>query len=32
MDPNQACKFWHSKENCEQNKKTSYGMGENICK
>ena len=25
-------KFLHSKGNNEQNKKTTYGMGENICK
>ena len=32
MDPNQTYKLLHGKGNHKQNKKTTYGMGENICK
>ena len=32
MEPNQAYKPLHSKGNYKQNKKTTYGLGENICK
>ena len=32
MGPNQIHKFLHSKENHKQNEKTTYKMGENICK
>ena len=32
MGPNQAYKLLHSKENHKQNKKTTYGMEENIWK
>ena len=30
--PNQIYKLLHSKENHNQNEKTTYRMGENICK
>ena len=32
MGPNQTYKLLHSKENNEQNEKTTTKMGENICK
>ena len=32
MGPNQTYKLLHSKGNHKQNEKTTYGMGENICK
>ena len=32
MWPNQTCKLLHSKGNHKQNKKTTYRLGENICK
>ena len=32
MGPNQTYKLLHSKGNHKQNKKTTYRMGENICK
>ena len=32
MVPNQTYKLLHSKGNHKQNKKTTYRMGENICK
>ena len=32
MGPNQTYKLLHSKRNCKQNEKTTYGLGENICK
>ena len=32
MGPNQTYKFLHSKGNHKQNEKTTYEMGENICK
>ena len=32
MGPNQTYKLLHSKVNHKQNKKTTYRMGENICK
>ena len=32
MGPNQTCKLLHSKGNHKQSKKTTYGLGENICK
>ena len=32
MRPNQTYKLLHNKGNHKQNEKTSYGMGENICK
>ena len=32
LGPNQAYKLLHSKGNYKQNEKTTYGMGENICK
>ena len=32
MGPNQTYKLLHSKGNHQQNKKTTYRMGENICK
>ena len=32
MGPNQTYKLLHSKGNHQQNEKTTYGMGENICK
>ena len=32
MGPNQIYKLLHSKGNHKQNKKTTYRMGENICK
>ena len=32
MGPNQTYKLLHSKGNHKQNKKTTYGLGENICK
>ena len=32
MGPNQTYKLLHSKGNHEHNQKTTYGMGENICK
>ena len=32
MGPNQTYKLFHSKGNHQQNKKTTYGLGENICK
>ena len=32
MGPNQTYKLLHSKGNHKQNEKTSYGLGENICK
>ena len=32
MRPNQTYKLLHSKENHKQNEKTTYIMGENICK
>ena len=28
----QTKNLWNSKENCQQNEKTNYGTGENICK
>ena len=31
MGPNQTYTLLHSKGNHKQNKKTTYGMGENIC-
>ena len=31
MAPNQTCKLLHSKGNHNQNEKTTYGLGENIC-
>ena len=30
--PNQTYKLLHSKGNHKQNEKTTYGLGENICK
>ena len=32
MEPNQTYKLLHNKGNHKQNEKTTYGMGENICK
>ena len=32
MRPNQTYKLLHSKGNHKRNKKTTFGMGENICK
>ena len=32
MGFNQTCKLIYSKENHKQNEKTTYGLGENICK
>ena len=32
MEPNQTYKLLHSKGNHQQNKKTTYRLGENICK
>ena len=32
MGPNQTWKLWHSKGNHKQNEKTTYRLGENICK
>ena len=32
MGPNQTYKLLHSKRNHKENEKTTYGMGENICK
>ena len=32
MGPNQTWKLLHSKGKHQQNKKTTYGMQENICK
>ena len=32
MGPDQTYQLLHSKGNQKQNKKTTYGMGENICK
>ena len=32
MGSNQTYKFLHSKENHKENEKTTYGLGENICK
>ena len=32
MGPNQTDKLLYGKGNHKQNKKTTYGMGENICK
>ena len=32
MGPNQAYKLLHSKGNHKQNEKTTYGIGENICR
>ena len=32
MGPNQTYKFLHSKETIKKKKKTTYKMGENICK
>ena len=32
MGPNQTYKLLHSKGNHKQNEKTTYGLGENICK
>ena len=32
MGPNQTYKLLHSKENHQQNEKTTYGIGESICK
>ena len=32
MGPNQTYKLLHSQGNQKQNKKTTYRMGENICK
>ena len=32
MEPNQTYELLHSKGNHKQNKKTTYGLGENICK
>ena len=32
MGPNQAYKLLYSKRNHKQNEKTTYGLGENICK
>ena len=32
MGPNQIYKLLHSKGNHKQNEKTTYEMGENICK
>ena len=32
MGPNQTYKLLHSKGNNKQNEKTTYRMGENICK
>ena len=32
MGPNQTHKLLHSRRNRKQNEKTTYGMGENICK
>ena len=32
MRPNQAYRLLHSKGNHKQNEKTTYRMGENICK
>ena len=32
MGPNQTYKLLHSKGNHKQNEKTTYRMGENICK
>ena len=32
MEPNQTYKLLHSKGNHKQNEKTTYRMGENICK
>ena len=31
MGPNETYKLLHSKGNHKQNKKTTYGMGKNIC-
>ena len=32
MGPNQTCKLLYRKGNYKQNEKTTYGLGENICK
>ena len=32
MTPNQTYKLLHNKGNHQQNEKTAYGLGENICK
>ena len=32
MGPNETSKLFHSKRNHQQSEKTTYGMGENICK
>ena len=32
MGPNQTYKFLYSKRNHKQSEKSTYGMGENICK
>ena len=32
MGPNQTYKLFHSKGNYKQNGKTTYELGENICK
>ena len=32
MGPNETYKLLHSKGNHSKNEKTTYGMGENICK
>ena len=32
MGPKQTYKLLHSKGNHKQNEKTTYGLGENICK
>ena len=32
MEPNQTYNLLHNKGNRKQNKKTTYGMRENICK
>ena len=32
MEPNQTYKLLHSKESHEQDEKTIYGLGKNICK
>ena len=32
MGPNQTYKLLHRKGNHKRNKKTTYGLGENICK
>ena len=32
MGPNQTYKLLHSKGNHKQSEKTTYGLGENLCK